>query len=147
MNKPLHSELTSIILNSCFEVINELGAGFLESVYKNALIVSLQEKGIFVETEKVYEIYFKGKRVGYYKADIVVENCVIVELKCCKILAPENIAQTINYLKASNLLVALLVNFGNKKLEYKRLHHPTIYPEIEVKTPYGNLRNTKLQDA
>ena len=136
MNQSPHIELTSIILNSCFEVINELGTGFLESVYKNALVVSLKEKGIFVETEKIYEIYFKGEKVGLYRADIVVDNCVIVELKSCKSLLPENIAQTINYLKASNLLVGLLVNFGNKKLEYKRLHHPSIYPSFEMASSF-----------
>jgi GxxExxY protein len=123
-----HSQLTSVILGCCFEVMNELGIGFLEAVYKNALAFALQEKGLFVETEKLFEVYFKGQIVGIYKADIVVENLVVVELKCCKILLPEHQAQVINYLSASKLPVALLVNFKDKQLDYKRLHHPMHYP-------------------
>ena len=69
-----HSQLSSVILGSCFEVMNELGIGFLESIYKNALFFALKEKGLFVETEKSFEVYFKKQKVGLYKADIVVEN-------------------------------------------------------------------------
>jgi GxxExxY protein len=126
MNEMANFDITSTILHSCFEVINELGTGFLESVYKNALVISLREKGKFVEIEKNYEIYFKNERIGFYRADIVVEGSVIVELKCCKSLSPENQAQLINYLKAANVATGLLVNFGNQKLEYKRLYHPQI---------------------
>ena len=102
-----HFQLSSVILGSCFEVMNELGIGFLESVYKNALFFALREKGLFVETEKTFEIYFKKQKVGLYKADIVVANLIVVELKCCKILLPEHQAQVINYLVASNLSVGL----------------------------------------
>jgi GxxExxY protein len=126
-----HSELSSVILESCFEVMNELGVGFLESVYKNALFFALKEKGLIVETEKPFEVYFKRQKVGIYKADIVVENLIVVELKCCKSLLPEHQAQVINYLVASNLPVGLLVNFNNKQLDYKRLHHPKHYPAAE----------------
>ncbi len=136
MNESPNFALTSIILNSCFEVMNELGTGFLESVYKNALLVSLRDKGIPVETEKTFEIFFKQQRVGLYKADLIVDNQVVVELKTCKILLPENQAQIINYLKASDLPIGLLVNFGNKKLEYKRVHHPLIYPSFEMTPPF-----------
>lgn len=123
-----YSELTSEILGSCFGVINELGIGFVESVYKNALFFALKEKGFLVETEKIFEVYFKMQKVGLYKADIVVENLIVVELKCCKNLLAEHQAQVINYLAASNLPVGLLVNFNNVQLEYKRLHHPKHYP-------------------
>ena len=111
--------------------MNELGIGFLESVYKNALFFALREKGLFVETEKSFEVYFKRQKVGFYKADIVVENLVVVELKCCKSLLPEHQAQVIHYLAASNLPVGLLVNFNNKQLDYKRLHHPIHHPAAE----------------
>ena len=126
-----HSQLSSVILGCCFEVMNALGVGFLESVYKNALFFALKEKGLLVETEKPFEIYFKRQKVGFYKADIVVENLAIVELKCCKSLLPEHQAQVINYLAASSLPVGLLINFNNRQLDYKRLHHPTHHPAAE----------------
>jgi GxxExxY protein len=131
-----HHQLSSVIIGSCFEVMNELGIGFLESVYKNALYFSLKEKGLLVETEKSFEVYFKRQEVGLYKADIVVDNLIIVELKCCKSLLPEQQAQVINYLSASNLPVGLLVNFNNKQLEYKRLHHPIHHPAGEADPAY-----------
>ena len=126
-----YSQLSSVILGSCFEVINELGIGFLESVYKNALFFALKEKGLFVETEKSFEVHFKSQKVGLYKADVVVENLIIVEIKCCKSLLPEHQAHVINYLAASHLPVGLLVNFNNKQLEYKRLHHPMHHPAAQ----------------
>ena len=125
-----HSQLSSSILGSCFEVMNELGIGFLESVYKNALFFALREKGLLVETEKSFEVYFKRQKVGLYKADIVVENLIVIELKCCKSLLPEHQAQVINYLVTSNLPVGLLVNFNNKQLDYKILHHPIHHPAM-----------------
>jgi len=131
-----HFQLSSEILGSCFEVMNELGIGFLESVYKNALFFSLREKGLSVEVEKCFKVYFKGQKVGFYKADIIVENLIVVELKCCKCLLSEHQAQVINYLVASNLPVGLLVNFNHKKLEYKRLHHPIHYPAAEGDPAY-----------
>ena len=126
-----HSRLSAAVLSACFEVMNELGVGFLESVYKNALLVALREKGLFVETEKSFEVYFKKQKVGLYKADIVVENLLVVELKCCKSLLPKHQAQVINYLAASRLPIGLLVNFNSKKIDYKRLHHPINHPAAE----------------
>lgn len=127
-----HFQLTSAILGCCFDVMNELGTGFLESVYKNALLIALKEKGLAVESEKTFEIYFRKQKIGVYKADIIVENLVIIELKCCKCLLPEHQAQTINYLTASGLPVGLLINYNNKQLEYKRLHHPYLYPTAKI---------------
>ena len=91
---------------------------------------------MFFETEKSFEVYFKKQKVGLYKADIVVENLVVVELKCCKSLLPEHQAQVINYLAASSLPVGLLVNFNNKQLDYKRLHHPKPHPAAEGDPAY-----------
>jgi GxxExxY protein len=107
--------------------MNELGVGFLESVYKNVL-VALREKGLHTDTEKPFEVYFRRQKIGFYKADIVIEKLVIVELKCCKSLLPEHQAQVINYLAASGLPVGLLVNFNKRQLEYKRLFHPEHHP-------------------
>ena len=119
-----HSDLTRKIIQCCFEVMKELGAGFLENVYKNALYIAMKQKSMNILAEQKYEVVFRKHKIGKYVADLVVENLVIVELKCCKTLPSEHQAQVINYLKASGLPVGLLINFGNQKLEYKRLHHP-----------------------
>lgn len=107
--------------------MHELGCGFLEQVYKNALIIALKEHGLALHAEKPFEILFKQHKIGLYIADLVVEETIIVELKCCKHLLPEHQAQTINYLAAADLPVGLLVNFGNRTLEYKRVLHPLLY--------------------
>lgn len=118
----LYEELTSKILEACFEVSNELGAGFLESVYQNALVLALRQKGLKVESRKPITVGFRGESVGQFFADLFVEEKVIVELKAVSILLPEHKAQVINYLKATGIEVGLLVNFGKSKLEYRRLH-------------------------
>lgn len=117
----LHSELTSDILGCCFEVMKELGPGFLERVYKNALLIAMRQKGLQVEVEHPYEVVFRGKVIGRYSADLVVSQTVIVELKCCDSLIREHQAQLFNYLKVSRLPIGLLVNFRRRKLEWKRL--------------------------
>ena len=119
-----HAPLTEFILKCCYDVANELGIGFLEAVYKNALIVALNDRPLKIETEKVFEVIFRTRRVGLYIADLVVDNAVIVEVKSCAALLPVHQAQLINYLTASSCPVGLLVNFGNKRLEIKRLCHP-----------------------
>jgi GxxExxY protein len=119
-----YSTLSRKIIGCCLEVINELGSGFLESVYNNALYFTLKQNGLHVSKEKTFEILFRGNIIGKYHADLVVEDLIIVELKAVRALIPEFQAQLINYLKASNMPIGLLVNFGNRKLEYKRLHHP-----------------------
>jgi GxxExxY protein len=123
-NQLVHNQLTELILGCCFDVMNELGIGFLESVYKNALSIAIREKGLAIDVEKRFEVIFRGRKIGLYIADLIVEKKVIVELKCCESLRGEHQAQLINYLKVSNVLVGLLVNFGKRKVEYKRLHHP-----------------------
>lgn len=119
-----HADLSEKVIGCCIEVVQELGSGFLENVYKNALYIAMTGKGLNVVTETIFEINFRGYKIGKYKADLIVEDLLIVELKCCRALAPEHQAQLINYLKAADKAVGLLVNFGNQKLEYKRLHHP-----------------------
>ncbi len=104
--------------------MRELGAGFLENVYKNALFIAMKQKGLNVSAEQQFEVMFRNCKVGKYVADLIVENVIVVELKCCATLLPEHKAQVINYLKASGRSVGLLINFGQQKLEYKRLHHP-----------------------
>jgi GxxExxY protein len=116
-----HFELTGTIMQCCFEVMKELGPGFLERIYKNALLIAMKHKGLQVEVEQPFEVIFRDKIIGRYSADLVVEKTVIVELKCCESLIREHQAQLFNYLKASRLPVGLLVNFRRWKLEWKRL--------------------------
>lgn len=118
----LHEELTSTILSACFEVSNELGAGFLESVYEKAMLIALRHKGLKAIAQFPIEVSFRGESVGQYYADIFVEDTIIVEIKTITALSPEHKAQVINYLKATGIEVGLLVNFGNPKLEYRRFH-------------------------
>ncbi len=119
--KLLYSELTGSILNCCFEVMKELGPGFVESIYKNALLIAMRQKGLQVEVERTFEVIFRGTVIGRYRTDLVVGQTVIVELKCCESLAREHQAQLFNYLKVSRLPIGLLVNFRRGKLEWKRL--------------------------
>lgn len=107
--------------------MNELGCGFLEAVYKNALCLALATAGHKVEMERKFEVLFRNQKVGVYIADLFVDSTVVVELKCCDQTLPEHQAQLINYLKASGVMVGLLVNFGKRKLEFKRVHHPDHY--------------------
>ena len=134
-NQPLYSEITETILGCSFDIMNELGSGFLESVYKNAFIVAMKEKELKIEAEKRFEVIFRGRKIGLYIADLIVEGVVIVELKCCEQLLSEHQAQLINYLKVSNVLVGLLINFGKRKVEYKRLHHPDYHAACDHAYP------------
>ncbi len=115
-----HYGLTRAIIGCAFQVSNELGAGFLESVYEKAMLVALKDGGIAAVSQKPIEVTFRGQTVGTFLADLLVEDKVIVELKAAKAIAPEHQAQTINYLNATGIEVGLLINFGNPKLEYKR---------------------------
>ena len=114
-----HKEITDIILKSFYEVYNELGDGFLESVYENALYIVLNGYGLCVERQKDISVFFRGKVIGDFKADLIANEKVIVELKAVRALAPAHEAQLINYLKATNIEVGLLLNFGRKP-EFKR---------------------------
>lgn len=117
-----HEDITAKILEACFEVSNELGAGFLESVYQNALVIALKQKSFQVQVQVPIAVMFRGENVGNFVADLLVEQKVIVELKAVTALTPEHQAQVINYLKATGIEVGLLVNFGRSKIEYHRLH-------------------------
>jgi GxxExxY protein len=118
----LHADLTDKVLGACFEVARELGAGFLESVYEKALIVALRQKGLHIEAQVPLKVKFRGVIVGEFFADILVENKLIIELKSVSAIRPEHQAQVINYLKATDIRIGLLINFGNPKLEYRRVY-------------------------
>jgi GxxExxY protein len=117
----LESELTETVIRSVFEVANILGAGFLEKVYERALIRELALRRVSAKAQVSFPVCYKGKYLGEYLADLVVEETVIVELKCVERFANEHLAQCINYLKASGLRVALLINFQRPKVEWKRV--------------------------
>ena len=103
------------------EVHRKLGFGFLEKVYENALMVLFQREGIQAKQQTPIKVYFEGKIVGDYFADILIEDKIILELKVLKKILDAHRAQTLNYLKATGLRLVIIVNFGKKKLEYERL--------------------------
>ena len=116
-----YASITQSIIGCSFDVINELGSGFLESVYQNALVYALREKGFTCNAQAPVIVSFRGQSVGSFFVDILVENKVLIELKAVKTLLPEHQAQVINYLNATGIEVGLLINFGKQKLEYRRL--------------------------
>lgn len=115
-----HEEITKVVLESAFEVVKELGSGFLESVYEKSLAIVLEEKGLEAQCQHPIKVLFRGREVGQFYADILVEKKVIIELKSVKALIPEHFAQVIHYLKATGFNVGIVINFGNQKLEYRR---------------------------
>jgi len=108
-----YEELTGTIIEAAYKVHNSLGFGFLENVYQNALSVELKKRQIDHETEKHLKVYYEKELVGDYKADIVVDDKVILELKAIKDLNSAHESQLVNYLKATGIEVGLLINFGN----------------------------------
>ena len=122
----MHEGLTRTVIGSGFEVINELGAGFLESVYERAMLVALSEAGLNAKSQVAVGVCFRGRQVGEFFADLLVEDKVIVELKCAASILPIHEAQVINYLKATGINVGLILNFGNPKLQLRRYtrRHP-----------------------
>ena len=114
-----HSDITEKIIKAYYKVYNTLGYGFLEKGYENAVFIELRAMGLFVEKQKQIKVYYEGKEVGEYFADLIVADCVIVELKAAESLCEEHEFQLINYLKATEIEVGLLLNFG-KKPEFKR---------------------------
>ncbi len=114
-----HSDITGKIINAFYKLYNTLGYGFLEKVYENALCIELLVMDLFVEKQKRIKVYYENKEVGDYFADLIVGGFVIIELKAIESLCEEHECQLINYLKATEVEVGLLLNFG-KKPEFKR---------------------------
>ena len=117
-------QLRRNVIRCCLAVQNDLGVGFVERVYENALIIALREAGIKCQAQLAIHVYFRSKCVGEFYADILVENQLILELKAVRELLGEHQAQLINYLKASNMTSGLLINFGKPGLEIRRLKSP-----------------------
>lgn len=113
--------ITQKIIGCGYKVANELGCGFLEKVYENALAYELRKLNLKVQQQQDIDVFYDGIKVGHYEADLLVEEIVLVELKSVKCLDDVHKAQCLNYLKATRLKICLLINFGNPRVEVKRL--------------------------
>jgi GxxExxY protein len=109
-----HSELTDVMIGSFYDVYNELGCGFLESVYRKALRLTLQSKGLRAETAVPVPVFFRGANVGDFRADLVVNELILLELKTAESIILPHEAQLLNYLWATTLEVGRILNFGPK---------------------------------
>jgi len=114
-------KLTETIIGCAYTVANTLGTGFLEKVYENALFHELMKHGLHVEQQRPIPVYYDQVIVGEYLADLVVERCVLIELKTAKTIEDIHKAQCIHYLKATGLTLCLLINFGTPKIQIKRI--------------------------
>jgi len=129
----LHHELTEKIIGVFYAVYNELGHGFLESVYETAMVIALREKGLKVEQQVAVPVWFRGQAIGTFFADLVVEGVVIVELKAVRSIDPGHEAQLLHYLRATDVELGLLLNFG-------------LRPEIKRKI-YDNPRKVSVRSV
>ncbi len=117
----MDNELSQRVIGCAFEVSNTLGVGFFEKIYEKALCFELEKKGIGFKCQESVTVNYKGNIVGEYVTDIIIEDCLLLELKAVKALCSEREAQLLNYLKATGLSFGLLLNFGKPKLGVKRM--------------------------
>ena len=121
---PTRAELNALCeqaIGAAFRVSNTLGSGFVEKVYENALAMELRKADLKVEQQKPFRVFYDGSVVGEFACDILVEECLIVELKAATALDDIHLAQCLNYLKAAGLQICLLLNFGRPKLDIRRV--------------------------
>ena len=126
-----HSDLTQLILKAFFNVYNTLGYGFLEKVYENALALEIGGKHLNIEQQYPIKVFYKNTVVGEFVADLLVENKALVELKTVKGIDEIHLAQCLNYLKATNLPLCLLINFGKSRVEVRR-----VFQSINLKNAF-----------
>jgi GxxExxY protein len=131
-SKLLHADLTEQILRVYYDVYNEIGHGFLESVYGNCMYAAFSTARISVQREVPIPVYFRGLDVGQFKAGIVVKNCILVELKAVQNLDRCHEAQVMNYLRATQLEMGLLLNFGSPKPQFRRIVFENSNKKIRV---------------
>lgn len=127
-----HSDITDKIIKCFYKVYNTLGYGFLEKVYENAMFLELKNLDLFVEKQKQIIVYYENEKVGEYFADLIVSESVIIELKAAESLCEEHEFQLINYLKATEIEVGLLLNFGK-------------YPELKRKVFSNNTKTNQIK--
>lgn len=126
----MHEAITNKIIKGFYNVYNTLGFGFLEKVYERALYLELKSMGLRVEKQKPIKVTYKGDDVGDYFADLIVEDLVIIELKAAEGLAEEHELQLINYLKATNIEVGLLLNFGRSATIKRKIFNNNLKPNL-----------------
>jgi GxxExxY protein len=115
-----HAELTERIIGVFYDVYNELGYGFLECVYEESLVIALHEAGLTANRQIPLPVWFRGHKVGEFRADMLVENCVLLELKSARSLDPAHEAQLLHYLKSTEIEIGMLLNFGTRP-QFRRL--------------------------
>jgi len=119
--KLFHAELTEKIIGVYYDVYNEVGHGFLETVYRKAMQIALAEAGLLVQQEFPIPVWFRGQEVGIFRADLLVANCILLELKAVASLDRAHEAQVLHYLRATEIELGLLLNFGGTKPQFRRL--------------------------
>jgi GxxExxY protein len=115
------NSFTEKIIGCAFRVSNQLGSGFVEKVYENALILEFKKEGLNYEQQVPLKVLYDGVLVGKFIADLIIENAILVELKAVEKLDKIHFAQCLNYLKATDLKLCLLINFGTQKVQIKRI--------------------------
>jgi GxxExxY protein len=114
-------DVTKAVIGAAFDVANTLGCGFLEKVYENALAIELRRRDHHVGQQQEVDVWYKGERVGFYQADLIVDDRVVVELKSVTSLEKVHRAQCLNYLRATRMETGLVINFGRPRLEIQRV--------------------------
>lgn len=131
-SKLLYSDWTEKILGVYYDICNKIGHGFLESVYSNCMYLALTKADLSVRREVPVPVYFRGQDVGQFKADLVVSNSVLIELKAIQSLDRSHKAQVMNYLRATELEVGLLLNFGSSRPQFRRIVFENANKKIRV---------------
>jgi GxxExxY protein len=125
-----HRDLTEKIIGAAYSVHNELGSGFVEKVYENALVAELNERGMSVEQQKEVRVFYKARSVGEFVADVVVDGKVLIEVKSVRSLTDDFDAKLIHYLKATGIEVGLLINFGESVHVHRKVYSPVLKQSV-----------------
>ncbi len=133
-----YEELTEKIIGCAMQVHRTMGNGFQEVIYQRALEIEMTYQGLHFDREKEMDIFYRGQHIGTRRVDFFVENCIMVELKAVIQLEDVHLAQAINYLEAYNMEIGLLINFGAKSLQFKRMHNNKL-----IQKNQGNPANTE----
>ena len=134
------------IKGACIAVRKELGNGFLEKLYENALIIELRDRGFKVNNQKHFEVYYKEQIIGTYIPDILVDDKIIIEVKCVSEVSKIHIAQLINYLKITNYQLGIIVNFPNDDLGFTIERVPNFIKKWSLLNNFGNELNDQWED-
>jgi len=130
----MNFEISREVIGSAMAVHRKLGYGYLEGVYENALAVELTGRGITFEKQAPLPVYYRGEIVGRYFADMIVEDTLLLELKAISNLTPACLSQLLNYLKASEIHIGLLINFGSNSLQFKRMTTSPLQEQFQKKS-------------